>query len=111
MLSRHFHLFCDKSHPLEISHRPQDPGIFGSLNRFIARQGVPSHIWSDNGTNFVGVTRRSKEMSALLNDNKAQEAILREYGRRDVEWHFIPPRAPHFGDLWETAVKSTKRLF
>ncbi|XP_073986275.1 uncharacterized protein [Rhodnius prolixus] len=105
-----FVCFSTKAIHLELVTDLTTQAFLDALNRFVARRGVPSHIWSDNSTNFVGAKRRLKEVSTLLNDAKSQEAILREASRRGIEWHFIPPRAPHFGGLWEAAVKSTKRL-
>ncbi|XP_064396444.1 uncharacterized protein LOC135343372 [Halichondria panicea] len=75
------------------------------LRRFIARRGKPTSIWSDHGTNFVGANRVLKELHALLLSNQTIHDFCSTQG---IDWHFIPERAPHFGGLWEAAVKSFK---
>jgi len=73
--------------------------FLASLRRFMARRGKSTKIYSDNATNFVGV---QKELQAYLADSE------RYMAKEGVQWHFNPPSAPHFGGLWENAVKITK---
>jgi len=79
------------------------------LRRFISRRGCPSDIFSDNGLNFIGAERELNELSILINDKKTQEKINAYANNNGIRWHFIPPRAPHHGGLWEAAVKIAKR--
>ena len=82
--------------------------FLAALKRFFARRGKASHLFSDNAKTFVGANRELREVhSQLANDTSA---IIRDYlTREQVTWHFIPPRAPHFGGIWEAAVKSMKK--
>ena len=41
---------------------------------------------------------------------KTEKAITAFFSTQGIDWHFIPERAPHFGGLWEAAVKSFKNL-
>lgn len=70
--------------------------FLAAMRRFIARRGRVSHLYSDNGTCFV---KANKELIRLTRAAAQTKSI---------EWHFIPPSAPHFGGLWEAAVKSMK---
>ena len=79
------------------------------LRRFIARRGYPSLIWSDHGTNFVGANREIKELIQHLNDQKTQKDISEFCTFNNIEWKLIPEHSPHFGGIWEAAVKSFKR--
>lgn len=73
-----------------------------ALQRFIARRGVPSHLYSDNGTNFVGAKN-------LIIEN--QQRVSSFVAAEGISWSMIPPRSPNFGGLWESAVRSAKFHF
>ena len=77
-----------------------------SLRRFIAHRGKPVLIWSDHGSNFVGAARELKELAQFLELQKMQNIISEFCSTQNTEWKFIPEHAPHFGGIWELAVKS-----
>ncbi|XP_060804637.1 uncharacterized protein LOC106135320 [Amyelois transitella] len=82
-------------------------GFLSAFRRFVARRGRCNHLWSDNGTNFVGA---AKELKLLLSSERSSfsNEVAASLANNGTEWHFIPPHAPHFGGLWESGIKSTK---
>ena len=79
------------------------------LRRFVARRGKPDLMWSDHGTNFVGTVNTLKELYQFLCKLETEEAITNFCSVQGITWDFIPEKAPHFGGLWEAAVKSMKQ--
>ena len=75
------------------------------LRRFISRRGRPTLLWSDN---FVGAAREIKDLMKVLAKHSNQESISRFLSDQSISWKFIPQHSPHFGGLWEAAVKSVK---
>ena len=82
--------------------------FIAALRRFIARHGYPSLIWSDHSLNIVGAKRELKELHDFLHSQRVQGTISEFCNSKNIEWRYIPERAPRFGGLWESAVKSTK---
>ena len=82
--------------------------FIADLKRFIARRGLPSLIWSDNGTDFTGAARELKDLYQLLQQASTQGDITHYLGDKGISWKFIPQHAPHFGGIWEAAGKSVK---
>ncbi len=78
-----------------------------ALERFMARRGYPSVIWSDNGTNFIGA---EKELLACVRSWNNQQ-ISDKLAANFIRWKFNPPSAPHQGGSWERLIRSFKRTF
>ena len=57
---------------------------------------------------FVGANRELKELTDILKEQKAQKSISEFCSAKNIEWKFIPEHSPHFGGIWEAAVKSFK---
>ncbi|XP_062704276.1 uncharacterized protein LOC134286644 [Aedes albopictus] len=78
-----------------------------STKSFKAR-GIPSDIFSDNGTSFVGANHELAALNSLFNGQLHQGKLGEFCATKGITWHFIPPRSPHFGGIWEAGVKSLK---
>ena len=103
-----FVCFTVKAVHVEIVSELTTAAFIAALRRFIARRGIPSIIWSDHGTNFVGAAKEIKELYNFFKDQNNQNDISDFCTTQGMEWNYIPEQSPHFGGLWEAAVKSLK---
>lgn len=105
-----FCCFATKAVHLEVVSDLSTEAFIGALKRFIGRRGRCQNIYSDNATNFIGARNQLSELSESIYSKKGQEAIMSSTSSKGIQFHFIHPRAPHFGGLWEAAIKSAKHL-
>ncbi|XP_076246288.1 uncharacterized protein LOC143186494 [Calliopsis andreniformis] len=83
-----FVCYATRAVHIKLVHDYTTSAFLAALDRFVARRGIPSCIFGDNGTNFVDT------------HNKC--------GAMGIQWRFNPPSAPHFGGMHETGEKSVK---
>ncbi|XP_043264181.1 uncharacterized protein LOC122404312 [Colletes gigas] len=100
-----FICFATRAVHIELVHDYTTSAFLAALDRFIARRGVPSCMFSDNGTNFVGADRELKEH---FNTVYQTPEMRTKCGQKGIKWRFNPPSAPHFGGMKEAGVKSVK---
>jgi len=99
-----FVCFVVKAVHLEYVSDLTTEAFIAALQRFVARRGLPTDIYTDCGTNFVGA---SNFLRTLVDDPSCTDRLAAKF---HCTWHFNPPGAPHFGGLWEAAVRSAKNL-
>ncbi|XP_071056041.1 uncharacterized protein [Onthophagus taurus] len=100
-----FVCFTTKAVHLEVVGELSTDAFLNALKRFISRRGLCQNIYTDNGTNFVGANNHLKK---LTSETQKIEVFC---AKNHIRWHFIPVRSPHYGGLWEAAVRSAKKHF
>ena len=103
-----FICFSTKAVHLEVVSDLTTNAFVSSLKRFVSRRGLPHSIQSDNGTNFVGARNELADLYRFLEAADTLDSIHSYLLSNKISWQHIPERAPHFGGLWEAAVKSAK---
>lgn len=91
---------------IEIASNLETDTTIMAIRRFTARRGCPTNMYSDNGTNLKGADNELKKYIDELN----QPRIEQEMTTQNIDWHFIPPRAPHMGGSWERMIGLVKSI-
>lgn len=82
--------------------------FIAALRRMAARRGSPKHIYSDNGTNFVGTNKILQEEQQQL-EQIYNDSFYREIAEMSIEWHWNCPSWPSAGGIWERSIRSLKQ--
>ncbi|KAL0883539.1 hypothetical protein ABMA27_015693 [Loxostege sticticalis] len=102
-----FVCLATKAVHLELVSDLTSSSFIAALRRMSARRGAPRHMYSDNGTNFVGANNTIQQeyfnLKQTMNEN-----VYQNLADMQIEWHFNAPSWPSAGGLWESAVKSLK---
>ena len=103
-----FVCFVTKAVHIEVVTSLTTEAFLAALRRFIARQGRPKVIYSDDGTNFQGASNQLQEVYNMLQCPTQMMRVHDFLTTEGCDRKFIPTHGPHFGGLWEAAVKSMK---
>lgn len=77
-----------------------------AFENFIARQGIPLLLYTDNGTNFTG---SASEIAMLYKHLFSQtNKVTKFFSTKGIEFRTLPAHASHMGGIWERAVGSVK---
>jgi len=105
-----FICFSTKAVHIELVSDLSSRAFIAALQRFISRRGYPSHLYSDCGTNFQGAAKIiARDFKNFLSEPRTLNEIRSFTIPKEIEFHTIPPGAPHQGGLWERAIQSAKR--
>ena len=95
---------------IEIAHSLNAESFLCAFSSFAARRGLPTNMYSNNGTNFVRASGILKDEFSNIWSDKEQSKIYNQLRQKGVTWHFNPPLASHAGGVWEQIIQSIRRI-
>lgn len=101
-----FVCFSTKAVHIELVGDLSTSAFLAAFRRFVSRRGRPTDVYSDNGKNFEGAKNELEHIQRFFLDSN--QNIHSFCANESITWHLCPPKAPHFGGLWEAAVKVAK---
>ena len=104
-----FVCMATKAVHLEVTSDLTTESFVACLRRFVARRNCPKTIRCDNGPNFTGAKNELRQLYQFLQKKETDKEIHEYLLRNRIQWLNTPAAAPHFGGLWESAVRSMKK--
>ena len=90
---------------LELLNSQSTEAFLDAFRKFSARKGLPSIIYSDNGTNFKAAEKELKALFKSVNWKTVQDSAR----KRGVQWIFSTPASPWKTGAVERMVQSVKK--
>ena len=91
---------------LELAFDLSTDSFLNVLRRFAARRRSIRHLYSDNGTNFVGAKKLLRHEYTKYDQNRVRDQMA----IAGIEWTFNTPIASHFGGAWETMIRTIRKI-
>ena len=91
---------------VEVLHTMSASSFISAFQRFAARRGRPTRMYSDNGTNFVGGERELRDAWQEVDVAK----LTRQLADQSVAWVFNPAHASHRGGATERLIRSVREV-
>ena len=88
---------------LELVESGDVQAFMRAFRRFVARRSCPSIMISDNASVFCSSAVNLKKICE-------SEHVCNSLSQLNLQWKFIPSRAPHFGGIWERLIGMTKEI-
>ncbi|XP_044741864.1 uncharacterized protein LOC123302839 [Chrysoperla carnea] len=84
-----FICMATKAVHIEIASDLTSDGFLDAFGRFIGRRDIPSHVYSDNGTSFIGANNQLRELYNLFTPQSHQNLVNQYAIQKNINWSLL----------------------